>query len=363
MSGVQVPVLALLQLTELKEGCNEGDRITKIDRNLWLGCLSIKTKYVGEHPMTTMKAVRIHDYGSAEVLVYEDVPMPAIATDEVLIRVHAAAINPVDWKIRAGHLKEFLPYQLPLTLGWDVSGVVEAVGTEVTSLKPGDEVYSRPDIARDGGYAEYIAVKATEVALKPKTVDHVHAAAIPLAGITAWHCLFESAQLSAGQRVLIHAAAGGVGSYAVQLARWKKAYVIGTASARNRDFLTEMGADEVIDYQTTQFEDVVAPVDVVFDTLGGEVQERSWQVIKPGGILVSVVSPPSEEQAAAHQCRSAYVFIQPRADWLTEMAQLIDAGQIKPIVETVLPLSQAAEAHQLSETGHTRGKIVLQVRE
>jgi NADPH:quinone reductase-like Zn-dependent oxidoreductase len=313
--------------------------------------------------MTTMKAVRIHSYGGPEVLVYEDAPLPPIADDDVLIRVHAAAINPVDWKIREGHLQGFLNYQLPLVLGWDVSGVVETVGENVTALKPGDEVYSRPNIEREGAYAEYIAVKASEVALKPKSVDHVHAAAVPLAAITAWHCLFESSQLSAGQRVLIHAAAGGVGSYAVQFARWKGAYVIGTASARNRDFLLELGANEVIDYQSTRFEEVVEPVDVVFDTIGGEVQERSWQIVKPGGILVSIISPPSAEQAAAHQCRSAYVFIQPRADWLTEMAQLIDAGQVKPIVDVVLPLSQAAEAHRQSESGHTRGKIVLQVRE
>ncbi|MEP0886613.1 NADP-dependent oxidoreductase [Leptolyngbya sp. PL-A3] len=313
--------------------------------------------------MTTMKAVRIHAYGGPEVLTYEDVPLPAIAEDDVLIRVHAAAINPVDWKIREGYLQGFIDYDLPLILGWDVSGVVEAVGVNVTTFKPGDEVYSRPDIQRDGTYAEFVAVKASEVALKPKTVDHVHAAAVPLAGITAWHCLFEAAQLSPGQRVLIHAAAGGVGSYAVQFAHWKGAHVIGTASARNRDFLLELGADEVIDYQTTQFEDVVNPVDVVFDTVGGDVQERSWQVVKPGGILVSVISPPPEEKAAAHQCRSAYVFIQPRADWLTEMAQLIDQGQVKPIVETVLPLDQVVEAHKLSQSGRTRGKIVLQVRE
>lgn len=313
--------------------------------------------------MTTMKAVRIHTYGGPEALTYEDVPLPAIADDDVLIRVYAAAVNPVDWKIREGYLQGFLHYQLPLILGWDVSGVVEAVGANVTTFKPGDEVYSRPNIERDGAYAEYIAVKASEVAHKPKTVDHVHAAAVPLAGITAWHCLFESAQLAAGQRVLIHAAAGGVGSYAVQFARWKGAYVIGTASARNRDFVMELGANEVIDYQSTRFEDVVEPVDVVFDTIGGDVQERSWQVVKPGGILVSIVSPPSEEQAAAHHCRSAYVFIQPRADWLTEMAQLIDAGQVKSIVDAVLPLHQAAEAHQMSQSGHTRGKIVFQVRE
>jgi NADPH:quinone reductase-like Zn-dependent oxidoreductase len=313
--------------------------------------------------MTTMKAVQIYAYGGTEVLSYEDAPLPTIADDDILIRVHAAAINPVDWKIREGYLQEFLPYKLPLILGWDVSGVVEAIGAEVTHFKPGDEVYSRPNIERNGAYAEYIAVKASEVAFKPKTVDHIHAAAVPLAGITAWHCLFEAAHLTAGQRVLIHAAAGGVGSYAVQFARWKGAHVIGTASARNRDFLMELGANEVIDYQTSQFEAGLAPVDVVFDTIGGDVQERSWQVIKPGGILVSIVSPPSEEKAVAHQCRSAYVFIQPRADWLTEIADLIDAGQVKPIVETVLPLSQVAEAHSLSQSGRTRGKIVLQVKE
>lgn len=313
--------------------------------------------------MATMKAVRIHAYGGPEVLRYEDVPLPEIAEDEVLIRVHGAAINPVDWKIRQGYLQGFIDYDLPVILGWDVSGVVEAVGSQVTAFQPGDEVYSRPAIERNGAYAEYIAVKASEVAFKPKTLDHIQAAAVPLAGITAWHCLFEAGGLSAGQRVLIHAAAGGVGTFAVQLARWKGAYVIGTASERNRDFLRELGADEVIDYRSTPFEQVVEPVDVVFDTIGGETQDRSWQVVKPGGILVSVSSTPSAEKAAEHQARSAFVFIQPRADWLTEMAQLIDEGHLKPIIETVLPLEQVAEAHNLSQSGRTRGKIVLRVQE
>jgi NADPH:quinone reductase-like Zn-dependent oxidoreductase len=311
--------------------------------------------------METMKAVRIHAYGGPEVLSYEDVPLPTLQDDDVLIRVHAAAINPVDWKIREGYLEEFLHHRLPLVLGWDVSGVVEVIGAKVTQFKPGDEVYSRPNIERDGAYAEYIAVKASEVALKPKTASHVEAAAVPLAGITAWHALFESAQLTAGQRVLIHAAAGGVGSYAVQLAHWKGAAVIGTASGRNRDFLLNLGANQVVDYQTTRFEEVVDPVDVVFDTIGGEVQERSWQLLKPGGILVSVVSPPDVEKAIVHHCRSAYIFIQPRADWLTETAKRVDTGQLKSIVETVVPLSQAKEAHQLNQEGHTRGKIVFQV--
>lgn len=312
--------------------------------------------------MATMKAIRIHAYGGSDVLTYEEAPLPTVGPEDVLIRVHAAAINPVDWKIRAGDLQDFIPYKLPLILGWDVSGVVEAIGAQVTQFQPGDEVYARPNIERNGAYAEYIAVNASEIAFKPKSIDHVHAAAVPLAGITAWHCLFESAQLTAGQRVLIHAAAGGVGSYAIQFAHWKGATVIGTASARNRDFLLELGADQVIDYRDTRFEEGLEPVDVVLDTIGGEVQERSWQVVKPGGMLVSIISPPSEEQAAAHHCRSAYVFIQPRADWLTEIAKLIDAGQVKPIVDAVLPLERAAEAHELSQSGHTRGKIVLQVR-
>jgi len=311
--------------------------------------------------METMKAVRIHQYGGPDVLVYEDAPRPAIADDDILIRIHATSVNPVDWKVREGYLQGFLHHRLPLILGWDVSGVVEAIGANVSTFKPGDEVYSRPDIERDGTYAEYIAVKATEVAFKPKSVDHVHAAAVPLAAITAWHCLFEAAQLAEGQRVLIHAAAGGVGSFAVQFARWKKAYVITTASDHNRDFLLKLGANEVIDYRYSQFKEAIEPVDVVFDTIGGDVQERSWQVVKAGGILVSIVDPPDEEKAAAHHCRSAFVFIQPNAAWLTEIAQLIDAGQVNPIVETVLSLDRVAEAHKLSQSGRTRGKIVLKV--
>ncbi len=308
-----------------------------------------------------MQAIRIHTYGGPEVLQLDEVPIPEIADDEVLIQVHAAGVNPVDWKIREGYLDGFLHHTLPLTLGWDVSGIVSAIGANVTAFKPGDAVYCRPDIERNGTYAEYIAVKASEVANKPQTLTHIQAAAVPLASITAWHVLFEAAQLQAGQRVLIHAAAGGVGSFAVQFARWRGATVIATASADNHPLLLGLGANEVIDYRTHRFEDVIAPVDIVFDTIGGEVQTRSWSVLKPGGILVSVVSPPNAAEAEAHHCRSAFVFIQPRADWLTEIAQLIDSGQVKPIVETVLPLGAAATAQQQSQAGHTRGKIVLQI--
>lgn len=313
--------------------------------------------------METIKAVRIHAYGGPEQLVYADAPKPEPAADELLVRVHAASINPVDWKVRQGYLKDFIPYQLPMIPGWDVSGVVEAVGSAVTDFKVGDEIYSRPDLARDGSYAEYMVLRASEAAYKPQSIDHLHAAAVPLTGLTAWHSLFEAGKLEAGQKVLIHAAAGGVGTLAVQLAKWKGAHVIGTASARNRDFLQQLGVDEFIDYTSTKFEDVARDVDLVFDTIGDDTQERSWQVLKPGGILVSVISPPSQETADKHGVRQAYVFIQPNAAWLTEIAGLIDAGAIKPIVETVLPLSEARKAHELSASGHTRGKIVLQVVE
>jgi NADPH:quinone reductase-like Zn-dependent oxidoreductase len=294
--------------------------------------------------MKTMKAVCIYRYGGPEVLTYEDAPCPHPDAGEVLVRVHAAGINPVDWKIREGHLKEMLAHNFPLILGWDVSGVVTAVGPGTTRLKVGDEVYSRPDVLRDGAYAEFIVMKESEVALKPKSIDHLRAAALPLAGLTVWQSLFDAAGLVAGQSVLIHAAAGGVGHLAVQLAKWKGAHVSATASSRNHDFVRSLGADYVVDYETQRFEDAVQPVDVVFDTMGGEIQQRSWKVLKPGGILVSIASPPPADAALEHGVRSAFVFTQPNAGQLAEIAQLVDAEKLKVIVETVLPLSDATRA-------------------
>jgi len=311
--------------------------------------------------MRTMKAVCIFKYGGPDVLVYANAPLPHPRDGEVLVRVHAAAINPVDWKIREGHLQEMLHHTLPLVLGWDVSGVVEGLGAGTTRLKVGDEVFSRPDIARDGAYAEFIVIKESEVALKPRSIDHLHAAALPLAGLTAWQTLFDAGGLQEGQRVLIHAAAGGVGSLAVQLAKGKGAHVIGTASARNHLYLRKLGVDQIIDYQTVRFEDAVEPVDLILDTMGGETQERSWKVLKPGGILVSIVSPPSAESAAKHGVRQAFVFTQPNAAQLAEIARLADDEKLKVIVETTLPLSDATRGQELSQRGHTRGKIVLRV--
>jgi len=311
--------------------------------------------------METMKAVRIHAFGGPEVLVYEDAPHPSPGSAEVLIRIYAAGVNPVDWKVREGYFREMINYSLPLIPGWDLSGVVETLGTGVAGFKNGDEVYSLPDRTRDGAYAEFIVVKESEVTFKPKAINHIHAAAIPLAALTAWQALFGAAQLKPRQSVLIHAAAGGVGHFAVQLAKWKGAHVIGTASGRNQDFVRELGADEAVNYEKTRFEDVVRNVDVVLDTLGGDVQKRSWKVLKKGGILVSIISESTGEEASAQGVRQAFVLAQPHAGQLAEIAKLVDSGKLKPIVETVLPLSQARRAHELIQTGHTRGKIVLRV--
>ncbi len=311
--------------------------------------------------MTTMKAVRIHAYGGPELLHYETAPRPVPNPDDLLIRVRAAAVNPVDWKIREGYLQGFLNHRLPLIPGWDVSGEVVKVGPEATGFKIGDAVYARPNIERDGSYAEYIAVKASEAAHKPTRLSHDHAAAVPLAALTAWQALVDVAQLQAGQTVLIHAAAGGVGSFAVQLAKARGAQVIATASAVNTGIVAELGADQFVDYTKTRFEEIVKDVDVVFDTLGGDTQDRSWQVLKPGGILVSIISPPVEETAAKHGVRSAFVFVQPNGQQLAAIARLIDEGRMKPIIHTVLPLSEARQAQVISQGGHARGKIVLHV--
>ena len=313
-----------------------------------------------------MKAVRIHQYGGPEVLQYEEAPRPKPQPGEVLIRVHAAGVNPIDWKVREGHLQDFFPHTFPLILGWDLSGVVEQVGAgpaAVGRFKIGDEVYSLPDPLRDGAYSEYIAVRESEVALKPKSLHHGHAAAVPLAALTAWQALFDTAKLEPGQRVLIHAAAGGVGHFAVQLAKWKDAHVIATASSKNHSVLRELGADETIDYTTQRFEDIAHNIDIVLDPIGDQTQERSWQVLKEGGILLSLVEPPSADKAKALGVRAAFVASHPNGAKLAEIAEVIDSGNLKPIVNRILPLSEARRAHELSQTGHTYGKIVLRVKE
>lgn len=232
---------------------------------------------------TTMLAVRMYSYGGPEVLKFEEVPKPEPGAGEILVKVHAAGVNPVDWKVREGYFKQMVNYKLPLIPGWDFSGVVDTLGPDAERFEEGDKIFGKADSLRDGAYAEYLVIKESDVAFKPKSIDHVEAAAIPTGALTAWQALFDTARLKEGELVLIHAAAGGVGHFAVQLAKWKGATVIGTTSQRNLDFLRQLGVDEAIDYHAMKFETLVKNVDVVLDTIGGDTQKRSWKVLKKGG--------------------------------------------------------------------------------
>jgi NADPH:quinone reductase-like Zn-dependent oxidoreductase len=309
--------------------------------------------------MKLMKAIRIHEYGGHETLRYEDAPVPEPEAGELLVRVKAAAVNPVDVHVREGRMRELLGHELPLVLGWDASGVIEAVGEGVSKFNVGDAVFARPGTARQGTYAEYAVIHEGEAAFKPQTLDHIRAAAVPLAALTAWQALFEAGKLSEGQTVLIHGAAGGVGHFAVQFARRAGARVLATASARNQEFVSLLGADEVIDYGATRFEDVADDVDVVLDTVGGETQERSFGVLKEQGRLISVVGEPSQGLAAANNVRAQLLIAKPDGELLGRICKMLDLGEVAPTVEVVLPLAEARRAHELIESGHTRGKIVL----
>jgi len=303
----------------------------------------------------TMKAVRIHSFGGPEVLTYEEVPRPEPAADQILVRVQAAGVNPVDWKIRQGLFGES---PLPQILGSDFSGVVEAAGSNVRQFKIGDPVFGV--VAEESGsYANYAVAPESRAARKPSSLEDTQAAALPTAALTAWQALFDVGDVEPGQKVLVHAASGGVGSFAVQFAHWKGAHVIGTASEANRDYVRELGAEEVIEYRATRFEEVVRDVDMVLDTIGGDTQERSWQVLKPGGILVSIVQPPAKDAGATQRVRGVFMSSKPRGDQLAVIANLVVRGQVKVHVETVVPLEEARRAQELSQTGHTRGKIVL----
>jgi NADPH:quinone reductase-like Zn-dependent oxidoreductase len=312
-----------------------------------------------------MKAVRIHEFGGPEVLSYEDVRRPAPRRREVLLQVHAAGVNPADWQTRSGGgAARYIKKSLPAIMGWDVSGVVLSVGRGVKEYHPGDAVFGFVRFPKQAGtYAEYVACPVNEIAIKPRSLSHIEAAALPLVSLTAWQAIIETAMLKKDQSILIHAAAGGVGHVAVQLAKWKGAYVIGTASKRNDAFLRGIGADEIVNYETTRFERVVGNLDVVLDSRGGEIRQRSWATLRPGGILISLKGIPREESAAHPDVRGHYVLAKPDGMQLARIAQLVDEIDIKPHIDAVFPLSRACNAHELSEQGHTRGKIVLQVIE
>lgn len=305
-----------------------------------------------------MKAIRIHEFGGPDVLRVEDLPMPEPGPGEILIRVRASSVNPVDYKIRNGGYLP--PDRLPLTLGRDVAGVVDRTGPGVERFSQGSAVYAM--LGRDkGGYAEFVTAQAKDCAPMPGRLDFVQAAAVPLAALTAWQGLFDHGQLESGQSVLIHGAAGGVGHFAVQFARVRGCFVAVTASAADRDFLRALGADEVIDYKHERFEDRVRKVDLVFDLVAGETQDRSFAVLKPGGALVSTLKEPDQAKAAQLQVRAKHYMAEPNGAELAEIGRQIDLGLVMPQVSRVFPLEQAAQAERELETQHVRGKIVLQV--
>jgi NADPH:quinone reductase-like Zn-dependent oxidoreductase len=321
-----------------------------------LACLA-----AAEPDRPIMKAIVAHEYGGPEVLKYEDAPRPEPKENELLVRVIACGVNPADPLVISGRLAKEFGTHLPLIPGYDIAGVVEKTGAKVTKFKKGDAVYGYALFG--GGWAEFAVLAENEAALKPKIATFTDAAAIPLAALTAWQALVENAKLSAGQTVLIQGGSGGVGSFAVQIAKARGARVIATASTANQDLLKQLGADVTIDYTKTKFEEVAKDVDVVLDTVGRDTLVRSYALVKKGGIVTTITARPDQAQLDKYGIRGISIWSRPEGDQLAEITKLIEAGKIKPIVSQVLPLTEAVKAVQQAETHHTRGKLVLKIAE
>jgi len=307
----------------------------------------------------TMKAVVAHEYGAPEVLKFEEVPRPEPKENEALVRVIASSVNPADPLTLSGKYAQAFGTHLPLIPGYDIAGIVEKTGSNVTKFKVGDAVYGYPTFG--GGWADYVIIKEWEVAPKPKSLNFVESASVPMGALTAWQALVDVAQLQPGQTVLVHGGSGGVGSFAVQIAKARGARVIATASTANQDLLKQLGADVAVDYTKTRFEDVAKNVDAVLDPVGKETLARSYGAVKKGGIVMCLVALPDRAELQKRGIRGAAISVHPDAADLAEIARLIDAGKIKPIVTQVLPLSQAVAAQRQAATHHTRGKIVLRI--
>jgi NADPH:quinone reductase-like Zn-dependent oxidoreductase len=307
-----------------------------------------------------MKAVRIHQFGGPEMLRLESMDRPQPKAGEVLVKIGGAGINPVDIKIRQGGYPKIKQEQLPIILGRDICGVIEEGSADKSELKIGTEVFALLDWSL-GGYAQYVAVSGSLCSRKPAKLDAVASASVPLAGLTAWQGLFDHGGLRQGQSVLIHAGSGGVGHFAVQFAKERGARIFATASAANLDYVSSLGADVVIDYKRQKFEQVAKDIDVVFDLIGGDTRQRSWQVLKRGGILVSTLGQPEAEQAAKFGVRAAGYVAQPNPSQLNEIRDLIDAGKVSPTLTKAFSLEDAAEAHQYLEKEHPRGKIAFSI--
>lgn len=309
-----------------------------------------------------MKAVVIEQYGEKEELKEMNVPDPVPGEHQVVVKLKATSINPIDWKLRAGYLKQMMDWEFPIILGWDAAGIITEVGSAVTEWRIGDEVFARPETTRFGTYAEYTLVDDHLLAALPVGISFQQAASIPLAGLTAWQALFDHGQLKEGEKVLIHAGAGGVGSLAIQLAKNAGAYVITTASDKNKEFVESLGADEVIDYKSTDFSEVLSDIDLVFDTMGDKIQADSFKVLKTGsGRLISIVSEPDEKLKEQYDVTAKSIWLQPNGEQLHKIALQMAEGKLKAIVGTELPFSEQGlqEAHELSATHHAKGKIVI----
>jgi len=311
----------------------------------------------------TMKAIVLNEYGGREVLKYQDVPRPEPKEDEILVRVIAAAVNPVDTYVRQGMLGKRAIGNSSTILGYDIAGVVEKTGANAKKFKKGGAIYCYLSVMRGGGYAEFAIAKESETALKPKNINFVDAAAVPLAATTAWQALIDSAKIDKGQTVLIHGGSGGVGSFAIQIAKARGAKVFATASTANQDLLKQLGADVAIDYTKQKFEDIAKDVDVVLDSVGKDTLQRSYGVVKKGGFIVSLVARPDPAELEKHGIHGAPLSVTPNSDELAEITKLIDDKKIKVVVSQMFPLIDAAKAQEQAATGHTRGKIVLKVAE
>jgi NADPH:quinone reductase-like Zn-dependent oxidoreductase len=322
-----------------------------------LGVVSVCVTRADEKPK--MRAVVAHKYGAPDVLKLEQVQSPQPNNDEALVRVIASSVNPADPLTLSGKYAKEFGTQLPLIPGYDIAGVVEKTGAQVTKIKVGDAIYGYPTFG--GGWADYVVVKEWEVAAKPKSLNFAEAAAVPMGALTAWQALVDVAKLQPNQTILIHGGSGGVGTFAMQIAKARGARVIATASTANQDLLKQLGADVTVDYTKTKFEDVAKDVDAVLDPVGKETLARSYGVVKKGGIVMSLVARPDPAELEKHEIHGAGISVHPDAEDLSEIAQLVDAGKIKPIVTAVFPLGDAVKAQQQAATHHTRGKIVLRV--
>jgi alcohol dehydrogenase len=332
-----------------------------------------------------MKAFVVDRYGSKEIVQPREMPEPVLRGDDVVVQIHAASVNPVDLRISAGKLKQILPYRPPFILGNDLAGVVVGVGPAVRRFKPGDEIFSRPDKDRIGAFAERIAIREDAVAMKPATLSMEEAASIPLVGLTAWQALIERANVKEGQKVLIHAGSGGVGTFAIQLARHLGATVATTTSTANLDWVKRLGADVVIDYRKDDFATVLRDYHAVLDTQGGQVQEKSLRVLRPGGQIISIAGPPDPDFAKSigapwivalamrllsyrirkngrrRKISYSFLFVKANGDQLREIAALIDSGIIRPVVDRVYPFESTRDALACVEQGRAKGKVVIKM--